>query len=180
MNVALVDRSDYHGPGWQDWLLSACATFLIGAEFRTQAARDTLQSSASYYFENEGVQLIHGVALAIDGSLLALAVVWIATRYKMFAERTMIMVAAAGFVLCWWEILFALWAQVGAVYVLTDLPFQPVNNLGMIGAQIFGSYLILKTPSGRMKPLPAVVVKVGLVVCLWVFQSVVWQTAVPR
>ena len=178
--MALVDQSGYDGPGWQDWLASVSASLLIAAEIRTQGARDALQSSASYYFQTDGVQLMHSAALVIDGSLLALAVVWVATRYKTFAERTMVAAAVAGFVLCWWEIVFAYRAQAGAVYVLIDLPFRPVNNLGMIGAQIFGSYLILKTPSGRMKPVPAVVVKVGLAVCLWVFQSVVWQIAVPR
>ena len=178
--MALLGRSEYCGPGWQDWLASVGATLLIAAEIRTQAARDTLQSSASYYFQTEGVQLMHSAALLIDGSLLALAVVWVATRYKTFAERTMVAAAAAGFVLCWWEIVFAFRAQAGAVYVLTDLPFRPVNNLGIVGAQVFGSYLILKTPSGRLKPAAAVAVKVGLAVCLWVFQSVVWQVAVPR
>ena len=178
--MARIDRFDYGGPGWHDWLVSVSATFLIAAEIRTQAARDVMQSSASYYFRNEGVQFMHNLALLIDGSLLVLAVVWVVSRYKTFAQRTMVAVAAAGFVLCWWEILSALRSQAGAVYVLTDLPFRPVNNLGIFGAQVFGSYLILKTPSGRMKPVPAVAVKVGLAVCLWVFQSVVWQVAVPR
>lgn len=178
--MALKDRSDYHGPGWQDWLVSAGGTFLIAAEFRTQGARDTLQSAASYYFEQGGVQLMHSAALAIDGSLLVLAVVWITTRHKAAAQRAMVVIAAAGFALCWWEIIFALQSQADAVYVLTDLPFRPVNNLGVIGAQIFGSYLILKTPSGRLKPVPAVAVKVGLAVCLWLFQSVVWRFGVPQ
>ena len=123
---------------------------------------------------------MHSAALLIDVSLLALELVWITTRFKRFAGRTMVAVAAVGFLLCWWEIVFALRAEAGAVYVLTDLPFRPVNNLGMFGAQVFGSYLILKTPSGGLKPMAGVAVKVGLAVCLWVFQSVVWQVAVPR
>jgi hypothetical protein len=45
---------------------------------------------------------------------------------------------------------------------------------------VFGSYLILKTPSGKVQGWRAWAVKLALAVAFWFFQSMVWQMVVPK
>ncbi len=170
----------YSGPGGPDWLVAVACSMLIAAEIQTQTARQRIQSGASYYFDSPWVPQMHTLAIVIDGLMVALAMLWMVFQLKRFAQVGMVIVAVLGFALCWIEIVYALNLQAGTVYKLPGLPFQPVNNVGVIGAQVFGGYLILKTPSGKVQGWRAWVVKLALVTAFWFFQSMVWQMVVPK
>lgn len=170
----------YRGPGLADWLVALACSALIAAEIQTQGASQRAQSAASYYFESAWVPQIHVAALVVDGLMLLLAMVWLLTPTRKFARSAMTVVALAGLALCWGEILYALRVQEGAVYRLDGLPFQPANNAGVIGAQVFGTYLLLRAPAGRLEGWRAWAVKLALAAAFWVFQFMVWQMVVPR
>jgi hypothetical protein len=170
----------YRGPGGPDWMVAVACSMLIAAEVQTQSARQLVQSGAAYYFDSPWVPQIHTLALVVDGLVIALVMLWMVFQLKRFAQVAIVGVAALGLALCWFEVLYALRLQEGTVYVLGNLPFQPVNNVGVAGAQVFGSYLILKTPSGKVQGWRAWAVKLALAVAFWFFQSMVWQMVVPK
>jgi hypothetical protein len=170
----------YRGPGAADWLVTLACSALIATEIQTQGASQRAQSGASYYFESPWVPQLHVGALVIDGLMIALAMVWLLTPTRKFARVAMVCVAFVGLSLCWGEIMYALHVQEGAVYRLDGLPFQPVNNGGVIGAQVFGTYLLLRAPAGRLEGWRAWAVKSALAVAFWVFQFMVWQMVVTR
>jgi hypothetical protein len=169
----------YRGPGGPDWLVAVACSTLVAAELQTQNARRQVQSGASYYFDSPWVPQIHTLALVIDVAIVAFAGVWMVFQLKRFSQTAMLFVAALGLALCWLELVYALQLQSGTVFVLNGLPYQPVNNVGLIGAQVFGTYLVFKTPSGKVHGWRAWTVKLVLAVALWFFQSVVWQMVVP-
>ena len=171
--------ANYNGPGGPDWLLGLACSALIAAEIQTQGARDRVQSAAAYYFDSPWVPQIHTLAIGIDAIVLLTAVVWLVSPWKRIAQSAMYFIAVFGFALCWGEVFYALQLQKNAVYELQQLPFIPVNNVGVAGAQVFGSYLILKSPSGKLGGWQSWVVKVGLCVAFWFFQFMLWQMIVP-
>ncbi|HXH60727.1 MAG TPA: hypothetical protein VNI20_05155 [Fimbriimonadaceae bacterium] len=178
--MALRIRHAYDGPGLADWLVASACTLLFAANIQTNRMRQMVQSALSYYFDTPWVPQMHLVGNVIDGAIFAFAAVWLMTRFTKFAEVAMIVLAAVGMVLCWVELVYAVHVSTHSIYVLSDLPFQPINNVGVVGAQVFGSYLILKSASGSLKGWRAWLVKGALAVGLWLFQSVVWHVWIAR
>jgi hypothetical protein len=164
-------------PGAAEWLAALACSALIAAETQTQGERQRLQSATSYYFDAPYVPLLHTVSLVVDVLMVALPLAWLATSYKSLAQKALYYVAAFGLLLAWGEVLYALRLQEGAVYQLGQLPFRPINNLGVIGAQVFATYLILNSPAGRLTGWRAFLVKCALALGFWYFQAIVWQMA---
>jgi hypothetical protein len=133
-----------------------------------------------YYFDSAWISQIHWAALVIDGLMFLLVATWLVRPFRGVPRTLLAVVAVVGIALCWGELFYALRLQQGAVYVLQDLPFRPVNNGGVIGAQAFGTYLILRSPSERLKGWRFWLVSVALSVALWFFQVVLWQIVVPK
>lgn len=179
--IAKLGNYEYTGPAWEDWLASFGATILIALEINARGARDMVQSGVAYYFMEPGIEAVHTVSVSLNIAFLACAIVWLVTKYQKHAERAMVALAVVAFVLCWWELTYALQLQESSVFRLPELPFRPINNLGIVGAQVFGGYLIFKLPHQHLKAVPLFLIKSGLCVCLWAFQAVVWQAFfVPR
>lgn len=179
--LAKLQNFEYNGPGLLDWLTSFGATILIALEINARGARDMVQSGVSYYFIEPGIESIHTISVSLNILFLVCAGLWIIGKFKKPAQWTMIGIAAVAVVLCWAELLYSLRLIEGAVYTLPELPWRPINNLGIVGAQVFGSYLIFKLPQTSLKAMPAFLVKAGLCVCLWFAQAVAWQAFfVPR
>lgn len=61
-------------------------------------------------------------------------------------------------------------------FLLEGLPFQPLNNLGVIGATVFASYLVFKMPPGRLRPLVATAIKASFVVGTYILQLVAYES----
>ena len=170
----------FRGPGVVDWIAGLGCSVLIAGEVQMKGAREMLQSAAAYYFDSPWVPQIHALALTVDAAMIALVMLWLVSPFKRASQIAMTVVAAIGLLLCWAEIVYAVRIQAGAVFVLQQLPFQPVNNFGVGGAQVFASYLIFKFPSGRLAGWRSALVKVGLCVAFWMFQFMVWQMVAPR
>ena len=174
--LASLDKFEYKGPGWVDWLASFGASFLIALEVNSRGARDLVQSGVSYYFREPWVANIHTLSVSLNIAFIACAAVWLVSRFKKPTERAMTVIACLSLVLIWTEMALALKAVEGAVYTLPELPFRPINNLGIAGSQVFGSYLIFKLPVANLKPLSVNLLKAGLCVCLWLLQAILWQS----
>ena len=167
-------------PGLAEWLVAFASTALIAVEVQGRGDLMRLQSSSAYYFDSPWVKQIHLGALVIDGLMIGLVAIWFLSRLRGWPLRLLPIVAGLGFLLCWGELLYALRLQEGAIYVLMDLPFRPVNNGGVIGAQVFGTYLILRIPNEKLKGWRVWLVGAGLSLALWFFQVVLWQIVVPK
>lgn len=177
--MALLRNYKYDGPGWQDWLLSFASSVLIAAEIKTQAGRETLQSTASYYFAEPNVPLFHQAALIIDIAILAFVALWIVSPWKKASQTVLITLAGAGIGVCWSEAINAAQLQTDSVYVLSGLPFFPLNNIGIVGAQLFGTYLLFKIPTRGLKKIAEILIKVALAFCFWFAQTFAWQLVIP-
>lgn len=164
----------YQGPGWQEWALSFACALLIGHDlFLARALREP-QSAESYYFQLPWVPAMQSAGLAIDVAVMILTLVWIFVgknreRFRLAVQS----LAALGTLVVWIEIWRA--AQIDSrVFTLTGLPLSPINNAGIVGAQVFAVYLLMVAPSGRGVWWRSVLVKTGLAVCVWLFQWVLW------
>lgn len=161
-------------PGVAEWLVAFAASGMIAAEVQTKADLYRLQSSTAYYFDSPWVPALHWAGLAVNACVIALVMVWMVSPIKGTVRTLLGAMAAAGAVLCWVELVYALKLQQGAVYALLDLPLRPINNLGVIGAQVFGTYLILRSPTERLRGWRWWLVSAGLSLGLWLFQNVLW------
>lgn len=178
MIEAALDR--YRGPGAVDWIAGLACSGLVASEIQLGKTREMVQSATAYYFDSPWIPQLHTLALTVDVSMLALVMLWLVSPLKRACQVAMSTVALIGLVLAWGEVLYAVRLQEGAVFVLQNLPFQPVNNFGVAGAQVFASYLIFKLPSGRLTGWRSVLVKLGLCFAFWMFQFMVWQMVVSR
>ncbi len=167
---------DYDGPGWQDWLFAFVCTLLIGYEVFVARGAEQQQSALSYYVEVPGVRLLQTAGLTVTSAVVGLTLLWILFGRRTVVERALVGLALTGIALCWIEAVRALATQPNPVFVLSELPFRPVNNMGLVGSQVFATYLLLKAPDSRMSPGRSLAVKAGLAVCVWLVQWLVWDS----
>lgn len=123
---------------------------------------------------------IHLIGLCIAVFTILGIVGWIAfPAISKIAELSVRILAAIGFALVWIELAMAS-GMADARFLLNDLPFRPINNLGIVGATIFGAYFLVKLPQGTLKPLPTLLIKTSLLLGLYVVQAVFFDTSMGR
>ncbi len=171
----MSQREVQRWPGFAEWLLALAAMALIAAEVQTRQDIVRVQSSTAYYFDTPWVPQLHLAATVLDVLVFLLVGLWIVTPWRGRVRAVLGAVCVVAIVLGWGELVYAVRAQDGAVYRLLDLPFRPINNLGVIGAQVFGTYLILRSPTRRLKGWRWFLVAAMLSIGLWVFQNVLWR-----
>ena len=114
--------------------------------------------------------------IATNIAFLVLTLFWIVFPVTGKGVKVALLFAAfIGLALCWAEIIWAANLRTGPIFSLRDLPFRPVGNSGLIGAQVFASYMLLKLPSGKIPAWSAVLLKLGLALCFWFLQFLVWD-----
>ncbi|MCW5936831.1 MAG: hypothetical protein KIT11_05955 [Fimbriimonadaceae bacterium] len=168
-------KAEKRGPGWQEWLLSLSCTLLIGYEQLVRREMETPQTAERYYSLEAGVTTLHFLGQAVALACTAATLLWIILANKRVFQTTIFALAGIGIILCWIEVLRAIGTQPNSVYILTELPYRPLNNMGIVGAQVFGTYLILR---GRDLPGPvwrSLLTKMGLAACLFLFQLIAWE-----
>lgn len=179
--MPLLDNSDAtvkRWPGFTEWALVLTTTALGAAEFQTQSSRERIQSATAYYFQYPSISNIHLIALVIDGLIFAIPVLWILTPAKKLCRNALGLVVFLGFALCWYEAIYASRLE-SNIITLPTLPFSPINNYGLIGAQVFGTYIILSLPTSKGNKLVFAFIRVALAMCLWFAQLAIW-TVITR
>lgn len=157
-------------------MVSFACTTLIATDVQFGRNSNLPQSAESYYFAYQQVQIFHALDVFFNIVFLLLTLSWIVLPVTAkFVKPSLIVAALIGFILCWAEIVWAASLHTAPVFHLKDLPFRPVGNNGVIGAQVFATYLLLRAPSGKMSPWQASFLKLGLAVCFWFFQLLVWD-----
>ena len=123
---------------------------------------------------------MHGTAIAILFLIIGSLAVWIAfPRFANALRLVVITLAVMGFGLVWFELARAA-VIVDPRFTLQDLPFHPINCMGVIGATVFGSYILLKLPSGLLKPLPATLIKASFILSLFIAQLMLFESFITR
>jgi len=144
-NPLEILRGKYQGPGAQEWAIGLVAAVLLAADVQARLGSETVQTAARYYFRVQGVALFQGLSLALDALVVLTVLVWLVwPRTKRAASVVLLFCAVVGPPLVWGELMLAMLSQRGAMYVLTGLPFRPINNFGLIGSSAFWLYLVSK------------------------------------
>lgn len=163
-------------PTWAEVFFSLACTILTATDVLYGRSSNLPQSVESYYLAIPAVQRFHVFDVAVNTLVVVATLLWIvlpATRSVM--KPTILVLAALGFGLCWSEVIWAANLDTHGIYHLTNLPFRPVGNSGLLGAQIFGAYLILVMPSGKLGAWQSAALKLALAFCLWLVQYLLWD-----
>lgn len=177
----IPEQWTYVGPGWREWLFSFAVTALTGNSIMASVNMTELLSAERFYAREPGIGFLHTAAYAVNILILALIALWVFLSRRQVSFGWVIMaLAAAGAGLCWIEVGLALKTQPNPIYVLRELPFRPINNLGLGGAQVFLTYLVFKIPEGGLRMWPALVIKAALALCVWLLQLAVWEMVLRR
>jgi len=134
------------------------------------------QTADRYYFEQSWVTPVHATALVIDVLLIVATAVGIfLSRRRIKVEPLLAAFAYLGILLAWSEIFLALRTQPNELYRLTQLPFRPINNSGLLGAQVFASYLVFKLPPGRLGAWSNFWIRFAIAVGILAFQLLLFE-----
>lgn len=169
-------RLAYRGPGWQEWALSVFCTGLTSYQIQNYRSAGDPQTSLRYYMETPGVLAMQAMATAINIAVLATTLAWIlfGDKRRIFARLTPLL-AAGGFVLAWTELTKAVALLPSPVFTLTELPLRPIGNMGLVGAQVFLTYLLLRLPNGRLPANRAVLLKLAFAAGALIVQVMAWD-----
>lgn len=137
---------------------------------------DSPMTAASYYAKAPGMAFLQYANMGISFAFMALVLAWIITRKNQFPLAWLMMaISALGFGLIWMELFMALKTDPNQVYRLTELPFKPIAGGGIIGAQIFLTYLIFKLPDGQLKVWQSLILKAAFSIGAWALQTGLWD-----
>ena len=157
-------------------MTSFACTILIASDVLFARSSNLPQSAESYYFSFPQVRAFHFWDVTVDLLFLIFTLVWIVLPVTgRFVKVALMLLATVGFFLCWGELVWSSNMSASSIYRLHELPFRPVGNIGLIGAQIFATYLFLALPSGKITSWQSFVVKASLAVCFWFLQILVWD-----
>lgn len=174
-------KGPYNGPRAPEWVLALALTILVGQEVQTLRSAGTPQSAVRYYFENAWVNPMHVGAVALDVLLILIVASWIFwPRFKEKFEIACAIGVSLGFCLAWVEIVRAVATQPNGLYILRELPIRPVNNLGLIGSQVFLTYMVFKIPTGKVGGLPGFALRVGIACVAWMIQTMAYDALIRR
>ncbi len=169
-------RAPYDGPGLIEWVTSFACAGLVAADIFIARGTDIINSAESIYNRLPFPQLTHVLGLGIDFAFLLVCLFWIFfPAVKGRARIALMVLSIIGIFLFWVEAIFALQKGHGPVYVLRELPFRPLTNFGLIGSQVFVTYLTFLFPSGKMPQSMSLLVKLALAISFFFAQNLVWD-----
>ena len=177
----IPEQWTYSGPGWVEWAFSFAVTVLTAGSINARREMSDIMSAARYYSQVDGVILLHNLAFVVNTLFLLTVAAWIflSRRQVPFSWVPQVL-AVLGACLAWTEIVIARGTQPNSTYILESLPYRPINNMGLLGAQVFLMYLIFKSRSGELKPWPAFLIKAAFCLCLWLLQLGAWEILAGR
>ncbi|MCG9894030.1 MAG: hypothetical protein MH204_00960 [Fimbriimonadaceae bacterium] len=168
----------YRGPGALPFLGGLACMALIGLTIRNLGQMSLPQTAESYYSQVAGVAALQWAGLAINALMILTVLVWVAMQVRESPLRTVTLaLAGIGFLIVWFELWIArsVAADPDRIFVLRHLPYTPVGSGGLIGAQVYATYLILSLPAGGLKPWQTGLLKAAFAVCFWFLQLALWE-----
>ncbi|MBL8066296.1 MAG: hypothetical protein JNM34_10625 [Chthonomonadaceae bacterium] len=166
--------------GWDQVALSLACSVMLAVEVSTGRSFDLPQSAERYYLSERLTTLFHLTAGTIDVLVLVSTLIWIFTsKSAMVVRVTLVCLSLIGIALAWTEIVYAHHTGVQK-YQLQDLPYRPVGNAGLFGAQLFATYLILQLKSGKLGAWSSAMVKICLALSFFLIQLLVWEVVRMR
>lgn len=170
------DQPFYKGPGAREWVFSLACSGLLATDAFIGRSAVIPHSSEGYYVALPFAGTCHASAVVVDIVVLLLILVWIVLpALAPFVRKGLVVASIAGLAVFWIELVFALQHGSGPVYILRELPFRPMANFGLLGAQVFATYLTFRIPSGRVPAFQAFLVKLALAGCTFSFQALLWD-----
>ena len=137
---------------------------------------DSPMTAASYYAKAPGMAFLQYANMGISFAFMALVLAWIITRKNQFSlSWALLALSALGLGLIWMELAMTLRSEPNQVYRLNELPFKPIAGGGLIGAQIFLTYLIFRLPDGQLKAWQSLILKAAFSIGAWMLQTSIWE-----
>ena len=168
-------------PTWREWALSLCATAGIAAGFRVNELASEPYSALRVYLSHADVFFVRRFQFGLNASVIVLTAIWLfSAKCARFSRMTLPLVAILIAGAAWAELALALKWSVDSQYLVSGLPFAPVANFGLLGAQVALCYLVTLIPDDRLGTWRGVLVKVGLAAALYLVQLLVWTTLAGR
>lgn len=166
---------------WPEWLFSFACCGMIASNARNQRLEGEPFSVMTYYGQTPGVKALQGIGWVVAVAFILVAALWIMRpKWGYQCQHALTLISGMGFVVAWLELVTALRSLDGAPFRLDGLPYDPVTNLGLGGAQVFATYMMLRLPDGRLGPKAGLGVKLGLAVCSWIIQLMLWTLISSR
>lgn len=163
---------DYQGVSVREWILGLAAIGLTGNQIISLNATNRSISGLDYYFREPLVPLLQwgGLAIAVLVGLgVLLAIIFPSFRPILLRSLPVLAITGAGLV--WIELTRALLPNPNRIYELSDLPFRPINNFGLLGSTLFIGYLLFCLPHGKVPPIPLFFIRAALVAAFYLVQD---------
>lgn len=169
-------RDGQERPGLAEWLLSLAAMGLVAHQMLVLLTPHASQTAIRYYLRTPGTAAWHGLAALVD-ALVPVMVLWWLLRGRQAARvgLGLLLVSLAAILIGWIELVRLSQPSPRSIYVLTDLPFRPVVNAGVLGAQAYLTYLIAKTPNAFPVAWASWLVKGLLAAAAFFAQMAIWD-----
>ena len=169
-------RGAYSGPRLAEWILAFACTVLLGSNLQNRLGTEGVQTADRYYFLSPQVQVLQVAGCLVDVAVILGCVAWLVwPKRARIWEMVLLVVVALGAPIAWLELVHALSTQPNGVYVLGELPYRPINNVGIVGSTVFLLYVVAAQRFGRTLRAD-VMVKAGIGIAvallqLWAFSA---------
>jgi hypothetical protein len=156
--------------------LGGLCTALIADTLTNLSQMESPQTAPYYYAKTSGVVALQNAQIGVCVLILLLVLGWIISqRNESPLQPVILAVSGLGCGLVWAELLIAKASQPNQLFVLSDLPYHPVGSWGILGAQVFLSYMVVKLPDGRLNWWAGLLLKLGFILGVWMIQLSLWS-----
>lgn len=155
-------------------LTFACSAFVAAYSRQHVNDMEPFRSNAMY-FQAPGIMQLQKAGLIVSYVVIGLTSLWFFTpRVSRFVRMANPVLALLGIILAWTELIRAKQILTNAPFEVNSLPNAPINNLGMWGVFVFSTYLFFRLPDGRLGSNRGAFVKIGLSVCFYLANLLLW------
>lgn len=163
-------------PGAWEWIGGFMGTLLFGYQSTLLQSAARPHSGFRYYVEEHHTLWIHQFALVLNASIVLLALSGFYARAWLPQLRLgMRSAMGLGVFLIGFELVNLSRMPATATYAFGQLPYIPVNNLGLLGSQLYLTMLLAALPLRGVPALQAFGIKAALAIGLFLAQNMVWE-----
>jgi hypothetical protein len=162
--------------GWPEWLTAAACALMAAYELSLGKQAGMTHTAMSFYSQHPHVVPLHRAALALDVVFILAVGVWVAKPgWGKALGPALAVMASVGAAMAWSELWLASRLAADSRYVLAGLPLSPLNNLGLLGAQVFLGYLLSAAARASRGARPRASVLLLWMVALGMCQWIAWD-----